>query len=160
MFVVGVDGWTKIINSHPAFDGMKFLESEPEDDELPLYFECTIFTKDRKVATTVREYMYEVHTNQGAWEVQSVHFHAKGKLGTWKVVDLPLVDSDDIPLWLEHPLKEAIDVVAIPINLLQDIDIHGLELDLAKVDIFPMPAMPISVIGYPLGLAAGKSWPI
>ena len=67
IFVVGVDGWTKIINSHPAFDGMKFVESEPGDDELPLYFECTIFRKDRKVATTVREYMYEVHTNEGAW---------------------------------------------------------------------------------------------
>ena len=67
IFVVGVDGWAKIINSHPAFDGMKFVESEPGDDELPLYFECTIFRKDRKVATTVREYMYEVHTNQGAW---------------------------------------------------------------------------------------------
>ena len=67
IFVVGVDGWTKIINSHSAFDGMKFVESEPGDDELPLYFDCTIFRKDRKVATTVREYMYEVHTNQGAW---------------------------------------------------------------------------------------------
>jgi phage recombination protein Bet len=67
IFVVGVDGWTKIINSHPAFDGMKFVESEPGDDELPIYFECTIFRKDRKVATMVREYMYEVHTNQGAW---------------------------------------------------------------------------------------------
>ena len=67
IFVVGVDGWTKIINSHPAFDGMKFVESEPGDDELPLYFDCTIFRKDRKVATSVREYMYEAHTNQGAW---------------------------------------------------------------------------------------------
>jgi len=67
IFVVGVDGWTKIINSHPAFDGMRFLESAPGDDELPLYFECTIFRKDRKVATSVREYMYEAHTNQGAW---------------------------------------------------------------------------------------------
>jgi hypothetical protein len=46
---------------------MKFLESGPGDDELPLYFECTIFRKDRKVATSVREYMYEAHTNQGAW---------------------------------------------------------------------------------------------
>ena len=67
VLVVGVDGWSKVINSHPQFDGMRFIESEPGDDELPLYFECTIFRKDRKVATTVREYMYEVHTNQGAW---------------------------------------------------------------------------------------------
>ena len=67
VFVVGVDGWSKIINSHPQFDGMKFVESAPGDDELPLYFECTIFRKDRKVATSVREYMYEAHTGQGAW---------------------------------------------------------------------------------------------
>lgn len=67
VFVVGVDGWSKIINGHPQFDGMRFIESEPGDDELPIYFECTIFRKDRKVATSVREYLYEVHTNQGAW---------------------------------------------------------------------------------------------
>jgi phage recombination protein Bet len=67
VFVVGVDGWSKIINSHPQFDGMKFVESAPGDDELPLYFECTIFRKDRKVATSIREYMYEAHTGKGAW---------------------------------------------------------------------------------------------
>jgi phage recombination protein Bet len=66
-FVVGVDGWSKIINAHPQFDGMRFVESAPGDDELPQYFECTIFRKDRKVATSVREYMHEAHTNQGAW---------------------------------------------------------------------------------------------
>ena len=67
VLVVGVDGWCKVINSHPQFDGMRFIESVPGDDELPLYFECTIFRKDRKIATSVREYMYEAHTNQGAW---------------------------------------------------------------------------------------------
>ena len=67
IFVVGVDGWSKIINSHPQFDGMKFVESAPGDDELPLYIECTIYRKDRRVPTSIREYMYEAHTNQGAW---------------------------------------------------------------------------------------------
>jgi phage recombination protein Bet len=67
VFVVGVDGWGKIINSHPQFDGMKFVESAPGDDELPLYIECTIYRKDRRVATSIREYMYEAHTGQGAW---------------------------------------------------------------------------------------------
>jgi phage recombination protein Bet len=67
VFVVGVDGWSKIINSHPQFDGMKFVESTPGDDELPLYIECTIYRKDRRVPTSIREYMYEAHTNQGAW---------------------------------------------------------------------------------------------
>jgi len=66
-FVVGVDGWSKIINAHPQFDGMRFVESAPGGDELPQYVECTIFRKDRKVATSVREYLHEAHTNQGAW---------------------------------------------------------------------------------------------
>ena len=67
VLVVGVDGWGKIINSHPQFDGMKFVESAPGDDELPLYIECTIYRKDRRVATAIREYMYEANTGQGAW---------------------------------------------------------------------------------------------
>jgi hypothetical protein len=67
VIVVSVDGWSRIINAHPQFDGMKFFESEPGHDELPLYFECTIFRKDRRVATSVREYMYEAHTGSGAW---------------------------------------------------------------------------------------------
>jgi phage recombination protein Bet len=67
VFVVGVDGWSKIINSHPQFDGMKFVESAPGEDELPPYIECTIYRKDRRVPTSIREYMYEAHTNQGAW---------------------------------------------------------------------------------------------
>lgn len=67
LIVVSLDGWSRIINSHPQFDGMRLLESEPGHDELPLYFECTIFRKDRKVATSVREYMYEAHTGQGFW---------------------------------------------------------------------------------------------
>jgi hypothetical protein len=67
VFVVGVDGWGKIINSHPQFDGMKFVESAPGDDELPRFIECTIYRKDRRVATSIREYMYEAHTGHGAW---------------------------------------------------------------------------------------------
>jgi phage recombination protein Bet len=67
VYVVGVDGWGKVINSHPQFDGMKFVESAPGDDGLPLYIECTIYRKDRRVATSVREYMQEAHTSQGAW---------------------------------------------------------------------------------------------
>jgi hypothetical protein len=90
----------------------------------------------------------------------SVRFHAKGRLGAWTLVDLPLQDADGRDLWLEHPMGKAIDVVAIPITTVHNIDVHVLDLALADVDIVPTPAMPVSVIGYPLGLAAGESWPI
>ncbi|MDC6170469.1 trypsin-like peptidase domain-containing protein [Paucibacter sp. XJ19-41] len=90
----------------------------------------------------------------------SVRFHAKGNLGAWRLVDLPLLDPEQGHLWLEHPMGKVIDVVAIPIAAVPDIHVHALDLALADVDIVPTPAMPVSVIGYPLGLAAGESWPI
>ena len=50
--VVGVDGWSRIINSHPQFDGMDF----EQDDESCT---CSIFRKDRSRPVRVTEYMAE-----------------------------------------------------------------------------------------------------
>jgi len=66
--VVGVDGWSRIINSHPQFDGVEFRESDATNDKgLPEWIECTIYRKDRAHPTTVREYMAEVYRNTGPW---------------------------------------------------------------------------------------------
>lgn len=67
ILVLSVDGWSRIINSHAQFDGMSFHEPEAAPGELPVYCECTIYRKDRKVATTVREYMSEANTGASAW---------------------------------------------------------------------------------------------
>ena len=45
--VVGVDGWARIINSHPQFDGMEFA-SDSESCT------CKIYRKDRNQQTTVK----------------------------------------------------------------------------------------------------------
>jgi phage recombination protein Bet len=50
--VVGVDGWSRIINSHPQFDGMDF----DQDDERCT---CIIYRKDRAHPIRVTEYMAE-----------------------------------------------------------------------------------------------------
>lgn len=92
----------------------------------------------------------------------SVRFHKKGALGQWTIADVPLQDADGKNLWLEHPLGRLVDIVAVPIpeGLLSSIEVYRLDLALASVDIVAMPAMPISVIGYPLGLSTGGNWPI
>jgi phage recombination protein Bet len=60
--VVGVDGWSRIINSHSQFDGMEFNEA---DDSI----ECIIFRKDRSHPIKVREYMAECKRNGvGPWQ--------------------------------------------------------------------------------------------
>lgn len=60
--VVGVDGWARIINSHPMFDGMDF-----EQDEQACT--CIIHRKDRSHPIRVTEYMGECRrANVGPWQ--------------------------------------------------------------------------------------------
>lgn len=60
--VVGVDGWSRIINSHPQFDGMDF---EQDDDSCT----CVIYRKDRGHPTRVTEWMAECkRANMGPWQ--------------------------------------------------------------------------------------------
>ena len=59
--VVGVDGWARIINSHPQFDGIEF---DQNDDQCT----CRIYRKDRSHPTVVTEYMAECMRNTGPWK--------------------------------------------------------------------------------------------
>lgn len=58
--VVGVDGWARIINSHPQFDGMEFTADAESCT-------CKIYRKDRSHPTTVTEYMEECKRNTQPW---------------------------------------------------------------------------------------------
>ncbi|MFK3558302.1 phage recombination protein Bet [Pasteurella multocida] len=59
--VVGVDGWARIINENPCFDGMEF---DTDDEKCT----CRIFRKDRARATEVTEYMSECYRDMGPWK--------------------------------------------------------------------------------------------
>lgn len=60
--VVGVDGWARIINGHPQFDGMDF---EQDADSCT----CIIYRKDRGHPTRVTEYMVECRREGvGPWK--------------------------------------------------------------------------------------------
>ena len=59
--VVGVDGWSRIINSHPQFDGIDF---EQDADSCT----CTIHRKDRGHPIRVTEYMVECKRPAGPWQ--------------------------------------------------------------------------------------------
>lgn len=59
--VVGVDGWSRIINEHAQFDGLEF---EQNDDCCT----CVIYRKDRSHATRVTEYMVECKRNTPPWQ--------------------------------------------------------------------------------------------
>ncbi len=65
--VVSVDGWSRIINEHPAFNGLEFAYAEnqvtmPGGAKLcPEWCEIRIYRKDRDHPTVVREYLDEVY---------------------------------------------------------------------------------------------------
>lgn len=59
--VVGVDGWSRIINSHPQFDGMDF---EQTDEACT----CVIYRKDRSHPVRVTEYLSECKRAVKPWQ--------------------------------------------------------------------------------------------
>jgi len=61
--MISVDGWIRIINEHPQFDGVEFqegplLEGGPYGG-LPEWIDCAIYRKDRTRPLVIREYMSE-----------------------------------------------------------------------------------------------------
>jgi phage recombination protein Bet len=63
--VVSVDGWSRILNDHPQFDGLKFEFDTGQDP--PAWCECTIYRKDRTHPIVVREFFSEVKRDAGPW---------------------------------------------------------------------------------------------
>lgn len=59
--VVGVDGWARIINTNPQFDGMDFVQ----DDQSCT---CRIYRKDRGHPIQITEYMSECKRAAGPWQ--------------------------------------------------------------------------------------------
>lgn len=65
---ITVEGYSKILNNHPAFDGISFSESVEYTNGIPIWMECTIYRKDRSYPTVVREYFEEVKSDQAIWQ--------------------------------------------------------------------------------------------
>lgn len=65
--VVGVDGWARIINEHPQFNGLEFSEPAAQDDKPPAWIECTIHRKDREHPTRLREHLTECRRDTAPW---------------------------------------------------------------------------------------------
>lgn len=68
LIAVGVDGWSRIVNQHPQFDGMEFEESQELLGGVPSWVRCTIHRRDRRVAMSIKEYLCEAVRDTGAWQ--------------------------------------------------------------------------------------------
>lgn len=65
--IVGVDGWSRIVNTHNQYSGMEFKFSETTisldglDNPVFEWIECIMYRKDREHPTIIREYMDEIY---------------------------------------------------------------------------------------------------
>jgi phage recombination protein Bet len=81
--VVGVDGWSRIVNQHPQFDGVEFRFSEnliqmPQAlNKAPEWIEAVMYRKDRSHPIVVREYLdecYKTGSRPGPWQTHPKRF--------------------------------------------------------------------------------------
>jgi phage recombination protein Bet len=81
--IVGVDGWARMINDHPAFDGMEFRYA---DNSVEIgghktfeWIECVIYRRDRTRPTVIREFFTEVFRGGGEkgtpWDTHPARFN-------------------------------------------------------------------------------------
>lgn len=71
--VVGVDGWSRMINNQPSFDGMTFIYADAtikkttNAQECSEWIECHMHRKDRAHPVVVREYLDENFIDSPHW---------------------------------------------------------------------------------------------
>lgn len=82
--VVGVDGWSRIINEHPMLDGIEFGFSEtlttPHGSEKTCFewVECRIYRKDRSKPVCVTEFLDEVYRDPFSGQKDGRSYTIKG----------------------------------------------------------------------------------
>ncbi|MDH3466208.1 MAG: recombinase RecT [Gammaproteobacteria bacterium] len=104
--IVSIDGWLKIINEHPQFDGMKFLDVLDDAGNL-VSITCQIYRKDREIPTEVTEYLDECRMPTEPWNkwparmlrhkatIQGARY-AFGFAGIYDPDEAQRIDSGDI----------------------------------------------------------------
>jgi hypothetical protein len=65
---ITIDGWSKLINSHPTFSGISFTESTELVGGVPTWMGCAIYRNDRVVPIEVKEYLCEIQTEHSIWK--------------------------------------------------------------------------------------------
>ncbi|MEM8636141.1 MAG: phage recombination protein Bet [Pseudomonadota bacterium] len=64
--IVSIDGWMKLMNDHPNFDGIEFEDHLDDDGNLSAVT-AKVFRKDRGHPTSATEYMVECKRNTDPW---------------------------------------------------------------------------------------------
>lgn len=95
-------------------------------------------------------------SNTGGIPDELVILHnVKGQLGKWTFKSETLYVNDH-PRWLGHSTHgQKVDVVALPLENLDDVDLYPYPIDPPEGEFLVGPGEVVSVIGFPFGLTGG-----
>ncbi|WP_424407379.1 recombinase RecT [Pasteurella sp. PK-2025] len=127
--IVGVDGWSRIMNEHPQFDGIEFVFGEDNSCT------CTIYRKDRTRPIVVTEYLGECQRNTQPWKS-----HPKRMLRHKAMIQCArlafgftgIYDQDEAERIVNEPIdvtpkNKVIDTTATKIPLITEDNVQTLE---------------------------------
>jgi len=155
--VVGVDGWSRIINEHSQYDGVEFVYADKmvkmpgAKVECPEWIETVMYRKDRTRPIKIREFLDEVYrepfqgqgrngayTVDGPWQT-----HTKRQLRHKSLIQCSRVafgfvgiyDQDEAERMREMEQASAINpaVANLP-HMTQDASRQPLQIDHKKMD--------------------------
>lgn len=152
------------------------------------YLTCTslfleVFDEDRSISTatgfviTLKNNFYLVtnwhvvtgkHADTGeqlsSRAVKPTHLniihHHNERLGKTICVREALFDDKGNAKWLEHSQKNKCDVVLFLLTNAKEVKFYPFDLNLKNVDMIPEVAMPVSIIGFPLGISSVGQFPV
>lgn len=85
-------------------------------------------------------------------DVVTVMHNSEFGTGHWVATREPLLDSDQRPLWLEHPVHgRLVDVVALPLTQVQGVNRLPYALDELAIQLPRHVTLELYVVGYPFG---------
>jgi phage recombination protein Bet len=116
--VVSVDGWMKLINSHPDFDGMSFEDRLNDEGQL-ISVTCRMYRKSRSHPVEVIEYMSECRRATDTWKqwpARMLRHKAAIQAARYAFSFAGIVEPDEAERASEAHESET----AIPIKLIED----------------------------------------
>lgn len=102
--VVSVDGWMKLVNSHPQFDGMEFKDTLDDKGNI-VAVTCRIFRKDRSHAVEVTEYMSECRRSTDVWKqwpARMLRHKATIQAARYAFGFAGIMEPDEVERMIEH----------------------------------------------------------
>lgn len=114
--IVSIDGWLKIINDHPQFDGMEFADKVAENGKLEAVT-CRIYRKDRAHPVEVTEYMAECKRETAPWKgwpARMLRHKAAIQAARYAFGFSGIMDPDEADRAVESVQASATPTVAMP----------------------------------------------